>query len=347
MRPGGAEKFVYELSNQLNTLPDVECHVATLYPKESNTKFKLDESIYIGDFEKKTGLDFRCLYRVYKSIKRNQYQVVHAHVNAILYILFAVILLPNVRFVATIHSDAYFEAPTKLDKLVRKILFKLLKVRPVTISEESNKSFVALYGLNAPIIYNGISAYSHQETNSHRECVDEKITFIHPASCQPIKNQQLLFKAFSQLALKYKNVELLWFGSNTTNQVLFQELSNFFTDNIRYCGCVEDMREYLASADAMCLSSLKEGMPMTIIEAFSVGCVPIVTPAGGCVNMINDGINGFVSSNFDVDNYYAVLEKFVLLSPSEKNEMKISCIESYNQYTIESCAERYQEIYRS
>ena len=331
MRPGGAEKFVYELSNQLNSVSGVECHVATLYPNDLNTKFKLDDSIYIGDFNKKSGLDLMCLYRVYKCIKSNKYQVVHAHVNAILYLLFAAILLPKVRFVATIHSDAYFEAPTKLDKLVRKILFKLLKVRPVTISEESNKSFMALYGLGAPIIYNGISAYLPQDTDSQRECTDEKIVFIHPASCQPIKNQQLLFKAFSQLALKYKNVELLWFGSNTMNQKLFQELSNFFTDQIRYCGCVEDMREYLANADAMCLSSLKEGMPMTIIESFSVGCVPIVTPAGGCVNMINDCVNGFISSNFEVDGYYSALEKFVLLSPSERNTMKISCLESYKQ----------------
>lgn len=342
---GGAERFVCELSEHLNKKRDVQCYVATLYSREYNSFYNLDNKIYIGDFKKKPGFDFRCLFRVYKHIRANNYSVVHVHINAILYIVLSAFLLPQVRFIATIHSDAYFEAPGKLDRIIRKILFKSKKVQAVTISEESHISFEKLYHIPAPVIYNGMSDYNPQTSSDVGYCFDDNIVFIHPASCQPVKNQQLLFSAFQKLALKYKNVKLLWFGSNTTYQDLFLELSKYFSDQIVYCGCVDNMRDYMAKADAVCLSSIKEGMPMSIIEAFSVGCIPIVTPAGGCVNMVSNGVDGFVSASFGVEDYYNILESFVLLSPEKLNQMKTASRASFYKYTIDVCADNYLELY--
>ena len=342
---GGAERFVCELSAQLNKRKNVQCHVTTLYNIESNRFYRLDEEIYIGDFNKKLGFDIKCLWRVYKFIKTNKYTVVHAHINAILYITLAAFLLPRVCFVATIHSDAYFEAPSRLDKLIRKILFRTRKVQAVTISEESNASFKQLYHISAPVIYNGMSEYISSNTSDRTSCSDDTIIFIHPASCQPVKNQQLLFSAFQKLASKYKNVKLLWFGNNTMYHDLFMELSKYFSEYIVYGGCVDNMRDHMAKADAICLSSLKEGMPMSIIEAFSVGCVPLVTPAGGCVNMVSHSVNGFIASSFDVEDYYNILETFVLLSPDKLKEMKKASLSSFENYTIEKCANHYIEVY--
>ena len=342
---GGAERFVCELSEQLNEQSGIQCHVATLYSRDFNCFYRLNDDIYIKDFNKKAGLDLRCLYNVYKFIKANKYTVVHAHINAILYVFLAAFLLPRVRFVATIHSDAYFEAPSKVDRLVRKLLFKSRRVQAVTISEESNVSFKQLYSISAPTIYNGVSEYLPTNIFDEADRYDGNIVFIHPASCQPVKNQQLLFSAFQKLASKYKNVKLLWFGNNTTYQDLFTELSQYFSDHIIYCGCVDNMRDHMAKADAVCLSSLKEGMPMSIIEAFSVGCIPIVTPAGGCVNMVSHEINGFISSSFDVDDYYSMLERFVLLSPEKLMEMKQASRRTFDRYAIVECASRYMDVY--
>ena len=342
---GGAERFVCELSEHLNERSEIQCHVATLYRRDFNCFYRLNEEIYVNGFNKKAGLDLKCLYRVYKFIKTNKYIVVHAHINAILYIFLAAFLLPRVRFVATIHSDAYFEAPSKLDRFIRKLLFKSGRVQAVTISEESRTSFMQLYRMSTPMIYNGISVYQKSSHSNEQDTSNDNIVFIHPASCQPVKNQKLLFSAFQKIASKYKNVKLLWFGNNTTYKDLFNELSQYFSDHIIYCGCVDNMRDHMAKADAVCLSSLKEGMPMSIIEAFSVGCVPIVTPAGGCLNMVSHGINGFISNSFDVDDYYNILESFVLLSPEELKKMKQASRMAFEKYTIEECANHYINVY--
>lgn len=345
MQVGGAEKFVYELSIQLNKDEDIRCDIATLYPIDSKNTYKLSDDMYVGDLGKKMGLDLRCQWKVYKLVKKNKYNVVHAHINAILYILLSVILNPKVKYIATIHSDAQYEAPTRIERIVRMFLFKICGVQPVTISEESNKSFKKIYKMTAPIIYNGVSNYSMPRLEQDGYRTGEAIVFVHSASCQPIKNQILLFSAFQKLSQEFSNVKLLWFGNNLAYKELFTELSAFLSEHIIYCGCVNNMQEYLAKADAICLSSLKEGMPMCIIEAFSVGCIPIVTPAGGCINMISDGINGFISRSFNVDDYYQVLKEFVCMSKDRLNEMRNSCIESFNNYTIEKCARYYTDLY--
>ena len=49
----------------------------------------------------------------------------------------------------------------------------------------------------------------------------------------------------------------------------------------------DGVRDYMIAADAMCLSSKMEGMPMTIIEAFSVGLPALCTPVGGCSSKLS------------------------------------------------------------
>lgn len=345
---GGAERFVCEFSNELRRSFDVQCDIALMYGDEefsNNLKSSLD-GIECWSMHKKPGFSLSYLFSLCKLIRKNGYDVVHAHLNCITYLLLSAFVLRDVKFIATIHSDARFEAPGFIDKLVRKILFRSRRVTPVTISEESEKSFYDYYDLNAKIIYNGLSRFQLPEISdvSIRKSSDDLI-FIHPASCQPVKNQKLLLSVFKRITRTHKNVRLYWFGSNEANRELFDEMTAYFSDNIRYMGCVNNLRDYLYQADAMCLSSLIEGMPMVIIESFSVGCIPLVTPAGGCVNMIEDGYNGFVSGGFDENSYYEMIERFIALSLKEKERMSENSSLSFKTYDISECVKSYLDVY--
>lgn len=167
-------------------------------------------------------------------------------------------------------------------------MFQHHKCIPVTISDESKVSFDEYYKMDASMVYNGVPQY-------YGKCMaplvdnDDQLLFIHPASCQKVKNQELLIKAFAKLVKDYPNVKVLWLGSNETFKSLYDTLVPDMVLQFKYVGTVPNVRDYLAQADAMCLSSKMEGMPMTIIEAFSVGCPALCTPVGGILNMIEDG----------------------------------------------------------
>ena len=348
LQNGGAEKFVCELANQLVKNQRISCDIALMYDVDPDSPgfISMLKNVKFSSFGKKSGFSFTYLVALYQFIKRNKYDVVHAHLNTITYLLLSAFLLRRVKFVATIHSDARFEAPGIIDRLVRKLLFLTKKVQPVTISESSNESFKEYYSISAPVIYNGISPYvDNLDEPFALKKKSNDLIFIHPASCQPVKNQKLLLEVFKNITEKHKNVFLYWYGNNSANTALFSELSEYFSDNIKYCGCVEDMRIILKEADAMCLTSTIEGMPMVIIESFSVGCIPIVTPAGGCVNMIDNGRNGFISKTFEFNDYYKLIEYFISLSELDRRKISIGSFDSFQKYSIEHSVKSYLKLY--
>ena len=140
---------------------------------------------------------------------------------------------------------------------------------------------------------------------------------------------------------------MLWLGSNATHKALYNSLVPLMVNQFKYVGVVANVRDFLAQADAMCLSSKMEGMPMTIIEAFSVGTPALCTPVGGIVNMIEEGKNGMMSKDLSVDEYYSILRKFCDLTTQEKANMRQSAKNSFSKYSIENTANGYLDIYRS
>lgn len=342
---GGAEHFVCELSNEL-CRQGHNVEILTLYDVSIDNPLRegLDSRISIHSMNKKRGFEPHLFYSIWKFIKTNSYDVVHGHVGVIPYLTIASFMCRKTRFIATIHSDASFEAGTKINKWTRKIMFNLKTCIPVTISEESERSFEAFYGRKAIIIFNGVSNY-RKKCYIHLRDNEKQFVFLHPASCQKVKNQELLFKAFNRLLDNGYDAKIVWVGSNKTFKDLFDSLIPLMGKNVSYLGIVKNVRDYMVASDAMCLSSKMEGMPMTIIEAFSVGCPVLCTPVGGCINMIENGENGMISEDLTVESYYRMLESFVTLKKEERCKLSSGSLNSFENYSIENCAKRYLQIY--
>ena len=200
--------------------------------------------------------------------------------------------------------------------------------------------------MDAPIVYNGVSNYAGNGIAPLRDNEDQFL-FIHPASCQPVKNQELVIKAFTRLVIEYPNSKMIWLGSNASYKTLFDSLISIKPQQFEYLGVVPNVRQYLSQADAMCLSSKMEGMPMTIIEAFSVGCPSLCTPVGGIVNMIENGVNGMLSEDLEVESYYKMLKSFCELTTEQRKQMRDMAKRSFAKYSIENSVRGYLEIYKS
>lgn len=344
---GGAEHCVVELTNEL-VRQGYTCDILTLFDvePENDLKKQINASVSVSSLGKNLGLDVKCYYRLYKFIKDNHYDVVHAHVGGIPYLLLSTLLLKKVKFVATIHSEAKREAGSSISKWIRFLMFQRGLCTPVTISEESKISFDNYYKMDAPMVYNGVADYIKQKELKLRDN-DEQLVFIHPARCEKIKNQLLLLQSFEKFAREVSNVKLIWLGDYSRDAKLFDSLAQYKTSNVYCMGVVPNVREYLSEADAMCLSSKMEGMPMTIIEAFSVGCPSLCTPVGGIVNMIQDGQNGMLSEDLEVESYYKMLKSFCELSSEERQRMKENAKKSFENYSVSNSVNGYLQIYNA
>lgn len=345
LESGGAEHFVVELTNEL-------CHqghtveLLTFYdvPQDNSLRLQLEKTIRVSSLNKKKGFDLKSFYKIYQFIKIKKFDVVHAHLVAIKYLLFASFVCRNVKFVATIHSDAQFEAGKNIEKWSRKIMFRLHRCLPITISNVSEKSFERFYGIKGEIINNGVAPYSQQNDIRLKNRVNQFV-FLHPASCQPVKNQELLLLAFNKLLDDGIDAKLIWIGNNNKYIQLFHKLEQLMNKNIEYKGVVNNVRDYMYSSDAVCLSSKLEGMPMTIIEAFSVGRPVLCTPVGGCNDLIQHSQNGLLSEDLSVQAYYLMLKSFVSLSSEERNALSKNAKKTFSEYTIEKCAKQYLKVF--
>ena len=81
--------------------------------------------------------------------------------------------------------------------------------------------------------------------------------------------------------------------------------------------CQEDIYKMMVESDCLLLPSLEEGISNTVLEAMYIGLPVISSDCGGMKEIIEDGYNGILFSNWNIDAMVKALTVFIK-SPLEK-----------------------------
>ena len=345
---GGAERFVVDLSNELCEKDNVEVMLLTLYDISESDIFAsfLSKRVRLYSLGKKTGLSITAYFRIFRLVRQIHPDIIHSHLDAIIYLLFSILFNSRtIKYYHTIHNDAYKEA-CGVRRFFRKVLFKWNLCTPVTISKISQDSFKRLYGRNAPLVFNGVSNSSIDEfvPMNYRLSNHTKI-LLNIGRVMKQKNHLMLLKVVSRLIAVGEDIVLLHIG-RVEESLLFEELKSYINDRIIFLGEMQNVRPYLKYADFFCLTSLYEGLPISLLEAFSVGCIPVCTPVGGCVDVIRNSVTGFLSENLFEDNYYSLLKTVLHMEDEKKRRIQFNLIQEYEEkYSIKVCASQYLALF--
>ncbi len=344
---GGAERFVVDISNELSKKHDVSLIVS--YTLEGETAFylpELAESVKVHSLQKRPGLDISYLYRLYKTIKCISPDIIHTHLDACVHFILLKWLFPSAKFIHTLHSDAQFESGGRIKTLLKKIFFRRGWCKAATISPASDNSFKTLYGaeVDSALIYNGRTMNIEWSDKEFVPRIEGKYNLVSIGHISQVKNHMLLCSAVDQLTKKGSPIELYMFGRFADKEIV-ESINALNNPHIHMLGEVENPRQYLRNADFYCMSSVIEGMPISLIEALSCGLIPVCTAVGGIVDMIVEGKNGFLSHDMSVESYAKVLEQVVAMTPQEIEVMKCACRENAKKYSIEECAKQYEELF--
>ena len=108
----------------------------------------------------------------------------------------------------------------------------------------------------------------------------------------------------------------------------------------------EKRDELLKNSDVFVLPSYNEGLPMAMLEAMSYYLPCVVTKVGGMPEVINDGIEGFISNPGDKEALYRNL--LVFIKDKEKiNSMGNSAFKTvFNNYNHEKKMKEIYELYK-
>lgn len=351
---GGAERFVVDLSNELSKK---ENDVTLLTLRDDNDphwgfyKKSISQDIEYLNYSITPGFRPVITKILYKEIKRTKPDIVHCHQGILYYLLPIVPLFKNVKFYYTVHSDASKEFQSKLEKKIRTFCFKKNIIRAITISKDTSESFEKCFETNNYTqIENGrnkdeLSTLSESvgtEIESLKRNADDKV-FIHVGRCDYPKNQDLLIDVFNQLLEEKEKLILIIVGNGFDSEKGL-ELQKKATPGIYFLGPKQNVGDYLFFSDAFCLTSIYEGLPISLLEALSFGCIPICTPVGGIVNVVKDGVTGYLAESASEESYLRAVKRYIA-NPKEIN--KETVISHFNKnYSIEICADKHVDLYK-
>ncbi len=350
---GGGERMALSLCNRLAARDDDEVVLVTVLDDAvpGNVFYLKDLSPRVRhiNLHCKRGLQLKAIWGVFQTIRKERPDVVHSHLLVLL-LLFPTLFLRKICYFHTIHHSAKQfkddEGPAK--GAVMYFMAKRKRVIPFTISEACRRSYRETYHADNDIcIMNGCEplTVTAEEPSVKREIAvlkhhPDDMVFIHVARHHPVKNHQRLFRTFLRLEREGEHFILIVLGDHYEScQLALKDSKNIFL-----LGQQQHVGDYMAQADCFVLSSDSEGLPLSVIEAMSMGVVPVSTPAGGVVDVIEDGVNGYLADSFDDEAFYRKIKQAI----SERGKIPAERIrQHYEKYfSMEVCAGHYYEAYK-
>ena len=145
-------------------------------------------------------------------------------------------------------------------------------------------------------------------------------TFLMVARMLKTKGVMEYCKAARIVKQKYPDAVFNYLGAE--GDLKIADIQEFIDDgSINYLGTTKDVRPFIEDSFLLLLlSSYREGLPMSIMEAESVGRGIITSNNIGCKDTVIDGYNGFL---IDRGDYKAMAEKVIwcIEHPRETEEI--------------------------
>ncbi len=349
---GGAEKFCVDMCNTLAKEEENDVYLiilGTIDDDEILAK-QVESSVTLIALNKQ-GKSLKVIYDIYHMLKEINPDVTHTHLRAQAYAGFPLIAagVPNIH---TIHNLAQKEIGGKVRKFYN-FLYNKFNFTPVAISDEVLVSMHDEYGSKFnEKIDNGAKAVTKsplfEKTKAYidslRDNHETKI-FLTVGRLTEQKNYIMMVSAFEELLEEGLEIKLLIIGSKTNDKSYAAKCEANLTrsDKIFLLGEKTNIGDYLLNSDVFTLSSIYEGMPISILEAMSAGKATISTPVGGVVDIIQEGVNGYLSDDISKESYKEAVKKFLNHPSCDAEKTRAIFDESYS---IEKTAKEYTGLYK-
>ena len=180
--------------------------------------------------------------------------------------------------------------------------------------------------------------------------VKDGFTMLYVGRLAPVKNHALLLKAFyAALAAssELRGPELrLWMVGDGSERAALEGLAGQLgiTAQVTFWGQQLDVAPFFSAADAFIMSSRSEGLPMSLLQAFSLGLPAIVTDVGGMAEVVRLAQAGFTVTG-EAEMAAAILR---LAGEAAERERFSKNAEAAFQarFTLPVMAAAYMDLYR-
>lgn len=257
--------------------------------------------------------------------------------------------LKRAKFIGHFHLDV--EPSGKfgfLFKAYKKTLFPytLRSADKIIVFSLDQKNLVMTnYGVKAAkiaIIPNGVEKEFFIAKKRHLPTIP---TLLFAGRLSPQKNVKQLLRALEGISEDFKTIIV---GDGELKPDLVALAQKLTLKNIQFVGRAtgKEMQQRYKQADLFVLPSIKEGMPLVLLEALAGGLPVVATNVLGNKDLVKDGDNGLLVPLHDVEALRQALRR-VKDNPSLYEAMSHQAYHSAAKYSWDNVVTSLEEVYHA
>lgn len=309
---------------------------------------------------------FKCIKDLRKILEKEQYDIIHCHtpMGAVIARLAAKKLYKQnkVKVIYTAHGFHFYKGAPLVNWLlyypVERYLSKYTDVL-ITINNEDYEFAKKKLKAKKICFSNGVGInfenFKPSENASDKFNLRYKNGFnqndfiiLYIAEFIPRKNHKLIFEILPVLASEIENLKIVLLGKGELLEYYKNWVNeNKFNNIVKFTGYVKNVNEYCNMSDVLLMPSFQEGLPISMIEAISIGLPVVASKIRGHVDVIESERNGFLCDLSDSKSFENAIMKLYRdlnlrkeISENNKERAKVFSIDrvisnTTDYYTLE------------
>lgn len=301
---GGMERIVIDVANGLDStrFEQVVCCIS----RRGEAADQLRDGVRCFDLGKGDKADRLMPLKLAGVIRRERPDIIHSQSWSGVDTALAKLLMPGVKLVHSEHGRSYSDLRRQslMRRMARRGLYHVAD-SVFAISSEVREFYCGQTGFSAErmqIISNGIDTRRIDEADAKGIRAEfgiapDDFVFGTVARLDLTKDTMMLARAFAAIALPRQNpkLKLLIVGDGEQRARLEEFVAMLGLNRIViFAGMRRDVPRLLRAMDVFALSSVSEGLPLTVLEAMAARLPVVATNVGALPELVEEGRTGFL-----------------------------------------------------
>jgi glycosyltransferase involved in cell wall biosynthesis len=200
------------------------------------------------------------------------------------------------------------------------------------------------------VIWNGIDIDGFQTGNHENPKaelgLESKFVLVNVSRLHPQKDHATLIRAFQIVRKKSPGTHLLLVGDGPCRSKIEELVASMdLTQDVTITGFTNEVRKYLAASDIFVLSSLFEGISISLLEAIASGKPVVATRVEGNSEVIIHGVTGLLVPPQDPEMLADSILQIRSDSALRQRLASKSLQRLHEHFGLKAMAKSYYEIY--
>jgi glycosyltransferase involved in cell wall biosynthesis len=256
----------------------------------------------------------------------------------------------------TEHGRFYPDYPS-----IKRTIFNRLvpsrRDRFVAVGQSVRQALVANEGLSPDrieVVYNGIDTAA-LSPNADLRCevrrelgLGDEFAVMQVARLDTIKDHSTAVRAIEVAARQRPDIRLFIIGDGPERSSIESLVADLGLQNrVTLLGTRSDVHRLLAAADGFLLTSVSEGIPVTIIEAMAAGVPVVSTSVGGIPEILEHETTGLLAHSGDVPSLAENLVRLANDRTLRRRILSAAKVRADAQFSERQMLDAYCQMYDS